>query len=149
MELFYDIRNMMTFYVLIPLQVFGLIIALFFIFRWVRTTYKRKKGQARPAVRRKTLKQNCTHETIGYFSRVLPFKKSRVNIYSYSVDGKYYEIYDVIIYRMGKVYKLGPIPIGYEMKSKLPDLERVRIRYNPLNPQEAYLPDNEGKWTLS
>ncbi|MFC5632094.1 MULTISPECIES: hypothetical protein [Streptococcus] len=63
--------------------------------------------------------------------------------------GKYYEVYDVIIYRIGKVYKLSPIPTEYEMKSKLPDLKRVRKCYNPLNPQEAYLPDNEGKWILS
>ncbi len=53
MEVFYDLRNFLVSYILIPLEIFALILALFLIFRWVRKTCKREKGQARPAVRRK------------------------------------------------------------------------------------------------
>lgn len=135
-------------YVIIPLQALAMIVFIVFLFRWMWRTSKIEKGNAKPALRKKCKQKLCTAETQGRFMRRLRFKKNSVYVYAYDVDGKIYEIYDAIIYRMGEVIKLGPIPVGYTGKRQLENVDVVRIAYNPLIPQEAYLPDNQGKWTL-
>ncbi|HFI0253602.1 TPA: hypothetical protein ACGO1F_000486 [Streptococcus suis] len=125
-----------------------MIVIIVFLFRWMWRTSKIEKGNAKPAIRKKCKQKLCTAETQGRFMRRLRFKKNSVYVYAYDVDGKTYEIYDTIIYRMGEVIKLGPIPVGYTGKRQLENVDVVRIAYNPLIPQEAYLPDNQGKWTL-
>lgn len=135
-------------YVIIPLQALAMIVFIVFLFRWMWRTSKIEKGNAKPAIRKKRKQKLCTAETQGRFMRRLRFKKNSVYVYAYDVEGKTYEIYDAIIYRMGEVIKLGPIPVGYTGKRQLENVDVVRIAYNPLLPQEAYLPHNQGKWTL-
>lgn len=135
-------------YVIIPLQALVMIVFIVFLFRWMWRTSKIEKGNAKPAIRKKRKQKLCTAETQGRFMRRLRFKKNSVYVYAYDVEGKTYEIYDAIIYRMGEVIKLGPIPVGYTGKRQLENVDVVRIAYNPLLPQEAYLPHNQGKWTL-
>lgn len=135
-------------YVIIPLQALAMIVIIVFLFRWMWRTSKIERGNAKPAIRKKCKQKLCTAETQGRFMRRLRFKKNSVYVYAYDVDGKTYEIYDTIIYRMGEVIKLGPIPVGYTGKRQLENVDVVRIAYNPLIPQEAYLPDNQGKWTV-
>ncbi|HFU4059273.1 TPA: hypothetical protein ACGOZ1_000683 [Streptococcus suis] len=125
-----------------------MIVIIVFLFRWMWRTSKIERGNAKPAIRKKCKQKLCTAETQGRFMRRLRFKKNSVYVYAYDVDGKTYEIYDTIIYRMGEVIKLGPIPVGHTGKRQLENVDVVRIAYNPLIPQEAYLPDNQGKWTL-
>ncbi|WP_029172106.1 hypothetical protein [Streptococcus suis] len=135
-------------YVIIPLQALAMIVFIVFLFRWMWRTSKIEKGNAKPAIRKKCKQKLCTAETQGRFMRQLRFKKNYVYVHAYDVDGKTYEIYDVIIYRIGEVIKLGPIPVSYTGKRQLENVDVVRIAYNPLIPQEAYLPDNQGKWTV-
>ncbi|HFI0393414.1 TPA: hypothetical protein ACGOYV_000159 [Streptococcus suis] len=135
-------------YVIIPLQALAMIVIIVFLFRWMWRTSKIEKGNAKPAIRKKCKQKLCTAETQGRFMRQLRFKKNYVYVYAYDVDGKTYEIYDVIIYKIGEVIKLGPIPVSYTGKRQLENVDVVRIAYNPRIPQEAYLPDNQGKWTV-
>ena len=101
-------------------------------------------------------KSNCTEMCTGIIKEIkikgidLP---SEI-IVNFKVDKKSYEINENLVMKPQKI-KLGFIPIGYKTKSlieintgiKTISGNEVRVKYNPENPQEAYLPDNDADVT--
>lgn len=79
----------------------------------------------------------------------------RVLIVEYEVNGIKYEIKENQVMKPYKKIKLGFIPIGYKAKSLIEINtgvqtivgNEVNVKYNPQNPKEAYLPDNDSKIT--
>lgn len=79
----------------------------------------------------------------------------RVLIVEYEVNGIQYEISENQVMKPYKKIKLGFIPIGYKTKSLIEINtgiqtivgNEVKVKYNPENPKEAYLPDNDAKVT--
>ena len=46
-----------------------------------------------------------------------------------------------------KTHKLGKIPVGMSSKVSLGNVsegDHIRIKYNPIKPKKAYMPDNSG-----
>ncbi len=76
-------------------------------------------------------------------------------IVEYEVNGSQYKIKEPEIMKPYKIIKLWFIPIGYktksliEIKTGVPAIvgNEVNVKYNPRNPKEAYLPDNDAKIT--
>ena len=64
----------------------------------------------------------------------------------YYVDDKLYTITETIKYER-KAVKIGAIPIGQKRVPKIGSIRNdspTLVAYNPYNPQEAYLVENEG-----
>ncbi len=100
-------------------------------------------------------KSNCTEICKGIIKEV----KTRGIDYSptitveYIVDGNSYELNEALVNKPYEKIKLGFIPIGYKTKSLIEiktgvqtiSGNEVRVKYNPSNPGEAYLLDNDSK----
>lgn len=101
-------------------------------------------------------KNNCTETCKGVIKEIkikgIDFPSEI--IVNFEVDGKKYEIIENLVMKPQKV-KLGFIPIGYKTKSLIEintGIEavvgnEVNVKYNPENPNESYLPDNDSKTT--
>lgn len=91
----------------------------------------------------------CSLETVGKITN-LKIKGQdfpTVITVSYTVDSEVYSITESVKLKSEKI-KIGFLPIG---QKRVPILgstrvgSTVRVKYNPQNPQEAFLPDNVGK----
>ena len=92
-------------------------------------------------------KEKCTQETEG---KVI---KKRWNgdgwflTVEYSVGGEKYKLTEQLKYQVIKTHKLGKIPVGMSSKVSLGNVsegDHIRIKYNPIKPKKAYMPDNSG-----
>ena len=102
-------------------------------------------------------KKNCTKTCTGIIKeiRVKGLEFPTLIIVKYEVDGNSYEIKEQLVFKPTKVVKLLFIPIGHYTKSlieiktgvKAEVGNKINVRYNPDNPSEAYLPDNDSKIT--
>lgn len=93
-------------------------------------------------------KIKCTEETVGII------KKKRWNgdlwflTVEYAVDGKEYTVKEQLTYHVEGKHKVAGIPIGFHSSSAIENIEigaTVRVKYNPNNPKQSFLPDNDGK----
>ena len=101
-------------------------------------------------------KSNCTEMCKGIIKevRIKGIEFPSEIVVNFEVDKKNYEINENLVMKPQKI-KLGFIPIGYKTKSLIEintgvqtiSGNEVKVKYNPKNPEEAYLPDNDSKAT--
>ncbi len=102
-------------------------------------------------------KENCTESCKGIIieNKVRSSNNSNLLTVEYEVSGKKYQLKEQQIMKPYKKIKLGFIPIGYKTKSLIKintgvstaPGNKVTVKYNKENPQEAYLKDNNSKIT--
>lgn len=102
-------------------------------------------------------KSNCTETCKGIIKKIkirgLEFP-SQI-IVEFEIGGKFYEIKETLVMKPYKMIKLGFIPIGCKTKSLIEMNtgvaaiagNTVNVKYNPDDPNEAYLPDNDSSIT--
>lgn len=90
-------------------------------------------------------KEKCTQETEGKVIK----KRWNGDVWfltvEYSVDGEKYKLTEQLKYQVIKTHKLGKIPVGMSSKVSLGNVsegDHIRIKYNPIKPKKAYMPDN-------
>lgn len=93
-------------------------------------------------------KTACSAQVVGHISdRILRGSDFPISIsVEYYVNNKLYVITETIKYEK-KVIKIGNIPIGQKRVPKIGSIRidsPILVAYNPNNPQEAYLVENEG-----
>ena len=100
-------------------------------------------------------KNNCTEICKGIIKEV---KNHGIDYaptitVEYIVNRNSYELKEILVNKPYEKIKLGFIPIGYKTKSLIEIKtgvqtiagNEVRVKYNPNNPREAYLLDNDSK----
>ncbi len=102
-------------------------------------------------------KKKCTETCKGIIKdiKLRGANCSRVLLIQYKVNNIQYEIKENEVMKPYEKIKLGFIPIGYKSKSLIEIKtgiqtivgNEVTVKYNPENPKEAYLPDNDSKIT--
>lgn len=118
--------------------------------------FKKKVGNAKQAVIRKSKVAQCTQETEGTIMKIFRAGDGRnpTFVVDYKVGTKWYSTYDKMMMKIGEPYRFFNRPIGIQYKWAVRDFQvgaPIKVRYNPENPQQAYFPENyDGKyWTFS
>ena len=88
-------------------------------------------------------KEKCTQETEGKVIK----KRWNGDVWFLTVD----KLTEQLKYQVIKTHKLGKIPVGMSSKVSLGNVnegDHVRIKYNPLKPKKAYMPENSGMQSI-
>ena len=102
-------------------------------------------------------KKSCNKECVGIIKEIIVkgIDFPSIICVEYQVDGKAYELKETLVMKKGKNIMLGFIPVGYKTKSlieirtgiKAIAGNKVNVKYEDSNPNNAYLIDNVGKVT--
>ena len=102
-------------------------------------------------------KKSCNKECNGIIKEIIVkgINFPSIICVEYQVDGKTYELNENLVMKKEKIIKLGFIPVGYKTKSlieirtgiKVHAGNKVNVKYEESNPNNAYLTDNVGKET--
>lgn len=95
------------------------------------------------------LRERCTADAVGTITLLKSsgFSTSFRITVVYTANGNAYECREFTTMK-SKAIKLGFLPIGQRIVPILGNISvgsKVRVKYNPDNPAEAYLPDNVKK----
>ena len=96
---------------------------------------------------KRKLRERCTADAVGTIVQLKTrgrISTSNRIIVVYEVNGGTYELREFTTMK-NEAIKLGFLPIGQRKKPIMGDVSvgsKVRVKYNPDNPAEAYLPDN-------
>ena len=97
-------------------------------------------------------KRNCTESTIGNVIKLRSKGTSSPTVITvqYVVDGVTFEVRETVK-KKNEWIKIGLIPIG---QRRIPVMgatgigSDVSVTYNPMNPAEAFITDNKGRWNI-
>jgi len=102
-------------------------------------------------------KKSCNKECNGIIKEIIVkgIDFPSIICVEYEVDGKTYEKKENLVMKKEKNIVLGFIPVGYKTKSlieirtgiKATAGNKVNVKYEESNPNNAYLTDNVGKVT--
>lgn len=129
----------------------SLIAALLITFLASITVLKKVFARTQQTFLSKSEKENCTGETEGRITRYQPGRLDTAGMVwvSYVVGAKEYIIGEPI-HLESRAIKAGRIPIGQEKTPKLGNITvgmKVTVRYDPDDPEKAFIPQNEGHVT--